>query len=313
MKLFRAAFALVGFCLATFPATADEAVPPSRFGPDDTLGAVNLLTDKHVTRAARLVKTGKTYSLGMVTGRKTPAYPPRSFDIVVLQPGDGKGLPLGSNRMTGNDDLLRTWVGIGSQLDGLGHIGIDHVYYNQLKAEDFVVPTGLAKLGTHLVPPIVTRGVLLDMTAVFNKAMLNEGEVFNTAEIDAAMKRQRVRIGEGDVVLFHTGWHALLGKDDARFGTAEPGLGKAGAQYLASLGVVAVGADTWGVEAVPFEDSSEVFPVHQILLAKNGVYLLENMVTAELQADSAWEFMFVLGQPRFEGSVQAVINPIAIR
>lgn len=291
---------------------AADAVPPSRFGPDDTIGAVNLLTDKKVKQAARLIKAGKTYALGMVTGRDTPAYPPRSFDIVVLQPSDGKGLPQGSNHMTGNDDLLRTWIGIGSQIDGLAHIGIDHVYYNQAKAEDIVRPTGLLRYGTHLIPPIVTRGVLLDMTAVFDKEMLVEGEAFNRSHIEAAMKRQRVKIEEGDVILFHTGWHNLLGKDNARFGAGQPGLGKEGAEYLASLGVVAVGADTWGLEAVPMEDAAEVFPVHQILLAKNGIYILENMVTKALHADEAWEFMFVLGQPRIEGSVQAIINPIAI-
>ncbi len=56
-----------------------------------------------------------------------------------------------------------------------------------------------------------------------------------------------------------------------------------------------------------------MYPVHQVLLARHGVYILENMNTAELAADRAWEFMFVLGQPRFVGAVQVVINPVAIR
>ena len=56
-----------------------------------------------------------------------------------------------------------------------------------------------------------------------------------------------------------------------------------------------------------------MFPVHPELLAKNGVYILENMNTHELAADKAWEFMFVLGQPKVEGAVQAVINPVAIK
>ena len=288
-------------------------VPASRFGPDDTLGAINLLSQDKVLAAARLITQGKTYSLGMVTGRDTPAYPPRSFDLVILQPSDGKGVPQGSNLMTGNDDLLRTWIGIGSQLDGLGHIGINHVYYNQNRAEDFVHPQGLVKFGTHTLPPLVTRGLLLDMTAVFEKNMLSGGEVFNRKEIRAAMKRQGVSIEEGDVVLFHTGWHSMLARSGTDFASMEPGLGKGGARFLAKQGVVAVGADSWGLEAVPFEKASEVFPVHQILLAENGVYILENMVTAELAADQVSEFLFVLGQPRIEGAVQAIINPIAIR
>ena len=60
-----------------------------------------------------------------------------------------------------------TWVGIGSQIDGLGHMGIDHVYYNGLKAEDIVAPTGLKKLSTDKLPPIVSRGVLIDLTRYF--------------------------------------------------------------------------------------------------------------------------------------------------
>ena len=78
------------------------------------------------------------------------------------------------------------------------------------------------------------------------------------------------------------------------------------------LDVVAVGADTWGVEVVPFE-SKNLFEVHQILLAMNGTYILENMDTAELAKDKAYEFLFVLGQPRFKGGVQSMINPVAIR
>jgi kynurenine formamidase len=93
----------------------------------------------------------------------------------------------------------------------------------------------------------------------------------------------------------------------------EPGLGISGAHYLAELGVVAVGADTWALEALPSEDPKRVFPVHGILLTKYGIYILENMVTHELAADGVDEFMFTLGVPKLEGAVQAIINPLAIR
>jgi kynurenine formamidase len=77
--------------------------------------------------------------------------------------------------------------------------------------------------------------------------------------------------------------------------------------------VVAVGGDGWAVEAIPPEDPNEAFPVHQILLARNGIYILENMNVGPLAADKGYEFLFVLGQPKFAGAVQAIINPIAIR
>ncbi|MDZ7827340.1 MAG: cyclase family protein [Gammaproteobacteria bacterium] len=231
----------------------------------------------------------------------------------MLQPGDGTGRPMGANRATGNDDLLRTWMGIGSQIDGLGHMGTEHRYYNGLKAEDFVRARGLEKLGTHAIPPIVTRGVLLDMTAHYDADPVPAGTAFGPEAIEAAARAQGVTLEEADVVLFHTGWQALAETDVERFMTGEPGLGVAGARHLAEIGVVAVGADTWAVEALPHEDPEQVFPVHVELLARNGIYILENMNTAELAADEGWTFLFVLGQPRFEGAVQAVINPVAIR
>ncbi|MYA17847.1 MAG: cyclase family protein, partial [Gammaproteobacteria bacterium] len=240
-------------------------------------------------------------------------YPPRHYAITVIQPGQDLGPTMGANRATGNDDLLYTWMGIGSQLDGLGHMGIDHVYYNGLHAKDFVTTKGLTALSIEKIPPMVGRGVLLDMTRHFGENPLPAGTVFNEAEIKAQATAQGVEIGKGDVVLFHTGWLNLAGVDNETFMGGEPGLGMGGAKYLASLDVVAVGADTWGLEAVPHENPELMFPVHPELLAKNGIYILENMDVRALAADEGWEFLFVLGQPRFEGAVQAVINPVAIR
>jgi kynurenine formamidase len=159
----------------------------------------------------------------------------------------------------------------------------------------------------------VTRGVLLDMAALRGVETVPEGTAYNRAEIDAAAKRQGTEIRKGDVVIFHSGWHAVREKDPDRWWQMHPGPGVAGAQYLADLGVVAVGADSTAVEVLPSENEARPFEVHQVLLAKNGVYILENMWTNELAADGVHEFLFVLGQPKFVGAVQMVVNPIAIR
>ena len=159
---------------------------------------------------------------------------------------------------------------------------------------------------------MVTRGVLLDMAAYYNTDVVKEGTAFNVKEIEEVAKKQGVEIRQGDVVIFHTGWLSLIGKDDKRYSAGEPGLGVEGAKYLTGKGVVAIGADTWAVEAIPFE-SKNVFEVHQILLPMTGTYILENMNTAELAEDKAYEFLFVLGVPRISGGVQGMINPVAIR
>ena len=315
--------------LATSPAaptTAQEAPPPvgaaptgepawypSRYGKDDTLGAVNLLRPEKALAAAKLVRTGKSYALGVETGRDTPAFGTRTFQLFAVASGDGSGATTGANRAVFNDDWMLTWLGIGSQIDGLGHLGIDHRYYNGLAVADFWRPEGLVKLGLHELPPIVTRGVLLDVAALRGVERLPAGTAIDRATLEAAARRQSVVLESGDVVLVHTGWQALAAESPTEFLAGEPGIDVSAATYLAELGAVAVGADTWGVEVFPNPDASQVFPVHQTLLAKHGVYFLENMNTSELAADEAYTFMFVLGIPRFVGAVQMVINPVAIR
>ena len=309
--------ATVSICLLVLafatPLRAEDDWYPSRYGADDRLGAINNLSPAKVLEAAQLVRTGKTYALGVVTGRETPAFGTRSFQIVTMTAGDASAPGQGPNLMTGNDDLLLTWLGIGTQLDGLGHLGIDHRYYNGTPVSEFLRPDGLLEFGTHTLPPIVTRGVLLDMAGLLGVDRLAAGTAINRQEIDAAALRQGVGLRHGDVVILNTGWQALAESDPELFLAGEPGLGVDGAEYLAGLGVVAVGADSWALEVLPSEDEALVYPVHQLLLAKNGVYILENVRTDELVADEAWEFLFVLGQPRFEGAVQMVINPVAIR
>ncbi len=304
--------AALALAWTTGPVDAQQDWKKSKWGPTDEIGAANYITPELVVKAAQLVKTGKTYQLGIETNSKTPAFPPRTFKITIVQPGQAGSPGLGPSKLTYNDDIIDGWVGVGSQLDGLGHIGIEHVYYNGNKLDDFVDPTGLKKFGMEKVPPLVARGILLDMAAHYGTDVVKEGTAFNSAEIEAVAKKQGIEIRQGDVVIFHTGWVSLIGKDDKRYASVQPGLGLDGAKHLVSKGVLAVGADTWGLEVVPFE-TPDIFPVHQELIPKSGTYILENMNTGPLAADKAYEFLFVLGPSRITGAVQAIINPIAIR
>jgi kynurenine formamidase len=275
------------------------------------MGALNNISPQNVLAAAKLVKRGKAMRMGIETNSKTPAFPPRTFAITVLTPGQEYGRSLGETRTNYNDDIIAGWVGIGSQLDGLGHIGIDGVYYNCSKATDFVTAAGLKKFGMETVPAIATRGVILDMVGLTGRDPVPEGSAFNRKEIEAAMARQKIApIGRGDVVIFYTGWTKLIGKDDKRYGSVEPGLGIDGARHLASLGVAMVGADTWGLEVLPFEDPKKIFHVHQILIAENGIMILENVNAEQAVKDGVYEGLFTLGPSRITGAVQAIINPV---
>jgi kynurenine formamidase len=292
---------------------AIQSCHKSKWGPNDQIGALNNITTANVTEAAKLIKRGKSIRMGIETNSKTPAFPPRTFAITVLTPGQEYGGTLGDTKTNYHDDIIMGWVGIGSQLDGLGHIGIDSVYYNCLAGRDVVTAGGLKKLGIENVPAIATRGVILDMVGLTGKDPVPEGTAFNKKEIDAALQRQgNMKINKGDVVIFYTGWTKLIGKDDKRYGSVEPGLGIEGAQYLASLNVAMVGADTWGLEVIPFEDPKKIFHVHQILLPMNGIYILENVNAEEAVKDKVYEGLFTLGPSRITGAVQAIINPIFV-
>ncbi|HUT51277.1 MAG TPA: cyclase family protein [Alphaproteobacteria bacterium] len=311
---------LAASAMLTLAATASaQDWTKSKWGPKDEIGAMNLITPKSVLQAAKLIKTGKTYNLGIIVDSKTPAFPPRSMSITILQPNQIRTTGLGPTKTTYNDDIFMGWLGIGPQIDGLGHIGVDHVYYNGNKDKDFAKANGLTKLGIEKYPPIVGRGVLLDMAGYYSVKIVKEGRPYTREDIVGAAKKQGVEIRKGDIVLFHSGWLNLLdGKDGTtkdlkRYGSVEPGLGKTGAAYLISKEVVAVGGDTWGLEAVPFEKGVGVFEIHQMLIPKNGIVILETIDTRELVKDRGWEFLFVLGPARIRGAVQMIINPIAIR
>ncbi|SDJ45764.1 cyclase family protein [Salipiger marinus] len=288
----------------------------TRWGEGDELGAANHMTPERVKQAAGLVTEGKVYSLGMIVGADTPAFPPRSLSLTILQPGQNGNSGLGDNTFTYNDDIFMGWLGIGPQIDGLGHSGEDHLYYGGRSYDDFAPASGLTELGLDKLPGLVGRGVMLDMAAYFGTDMVEGGTPYTADDIRAAAEAQGVELREGDVVLFNSNWMNLLdgdSPDPQTFGAIEPGLGVSGAEYLAEIGVMAVGADTWGMEVVPAETEGQAFRAHQILQTHNGIYILENMDTRALAADGVHEFLFVLGQARVKGAVQMIINPIAIR
>jgi kynurenine formamidase len=305
----------VALALSAGPALAQEC-KPSKWGADDEAGAVNLVTPERVKAAAALIKEGKTHPLGIVVDPNMPAFPPRGMMLQIVQPNQQGGRDLTQDfgwPVVYNDDIAQLWFGIGPQLDGLGHLGEDGAYYNCNTVEDISALTGLKKLGIHTVPPMVGRGVLVDIARHRGVETLNAGDAIGSDEIKAAAAAQGVTFREGDIILIHTGWtDAKLASDPTAWVSGEPGLNNEAAVYLASLNPVAVGADTWGVEAVPPAPGDKVFYGHVTFLKENGIFILETMNTGPLAAQGVNEFMFVLGQARVKGAVQMIINPIAM-
>ena len=292
---------------------AAETCKTSKWGADDEIGSANLMTPATVLQASKLIKQGKTQHLGVIIDKNTPAFGPRSLSLQIIQPGQEWGRSSFPNGFNYNDDVFQGWFGIGSQLDGLSHPGQHGMFYNCNAGKDFVRTDGVTKMGIEKVPPMVARGVVLDMAAHAGVDYLKGGEYFSVADVEAVQKKQGTPIREGDVVLFHTGWtENMMTQNPQTWGTEEPGLSEEVAQYLVEKNVVAVGADTWGVDVVPPQHKDNIFAGHIILMVNNGIYMLETMQTGPLVRDKAFEFFFVLGPHRVRGSVQAMIDPIAI-
>src|SRR5947209_17755538 len=137
--------------------------------------------------------------------------------------------------MVYHDEMFSGEIGqIGTQLDGLGHVGVringDDYFYNGFRRSEFGKPYGLEKLGVENVGVFFTRGVLVDAAGFKGVARLKAGEVVTPADIEGALKMQGVEAGEGDVVLIHTGHGQRWMKGNAAYSAGEPGIGLAAAR-----------------------------------------------------------------------------------
>jgi kynurenine formamidase len=289
---------------------------PSEWGPEDQRGAANRLTPQKVEEAARLICTGKVYQLGHVYEQGMPLAGKRHFSLTI--PGSPTGGPDGENRIVYHDEMFSGEIGqVGTQLDGLGHIGVrmagDDYFYNGYRRSEFGKAYGLEKLGIEHVGVFFTRGVLADVAAYKGVPRLKIGEVVTAEDLEGTLKKEGVRVGEGDVVLLRTGHGQLWMKDNDTFGKGEPGLGVAAARWLCERKIVLVGSDTWATEVVPPENKDRPFEVHQVLLTRHGVYNLENLDLEELAREQVYEFAFVFAPLRLKGASGSPGNPIAVR
>lgn len=305
----------------TFGAVAAEKWWPSKYGKDDVLGAGNLITPEKVKQAAALIKEGKTYSLIHDLEKDMPMYGSRVFALRgTAAPGLPNGEALGDNKVIWNDDFLATEIGqVGSQFDALGHFGVrtkdGDRYYNGVTGKELNHPFGLKKLGIETVKPFFTRGILVDVEA-YKGRMLDKGEEVKVADIKGALKKQGFdadSISSGDVVLIHTGWGSLWKKDNARYLSGEPGIGLEAAKWLAEKGVAIVGGDSTSMEVVPNPNPKKFYDVHEFLIVKNGIHIMECMATERLAADKVTEFAFSYTPVPVKGATGSPANALAIR
>ena len=267
--------------LCVSPCLMAEECEYSEWGRDDQIGAANRITPERTVAAAALVKVGASHPLGIVITPGMPAYPPRYTQLQVVQPEHPYRTDASHKlgwKISANDDLVQMWLGTGPQIDGLGHLGEDGEFYNCHQGADFAAITGLTKLDVSQIPPMVARGVLINVAKHFAVPHLSPAQPISTEDLQNAMTEQNITVREGDVILLHTGYtDAYLEADPQLWGSTIPGITNDAARYLASLKPLAVGADTWGLGAVPPKPGDQVFYDHVILLKQNGIYILETI------------------------------------
>lgn len=289
---------------------------PSPWGAEDEVGASHRITPAKVLEAAKLIKTGKIYRLGMNIEVGIPLFGQRHVSLTI--PGGPTGGPFGDQKLMYNDEMFSGEIGqVGSQFDGLGHIGAyvgnEIRYYNGFTQEQVGGAYGLKKLGVHNVKPFFTRGILLDIAALKGGTRLAIGYVITVDDIKQALAKQGIKEpGEGDVVLFRTGHMQLWKKDNAEFNKGHAGPGETAARWLVERKVACVGADTWAVEAVPGEHEKRPFACHVIWVAMHGIHIIENQNLEELAQDKVYEFAWSFNPLPLVGGTGSPGNSVAI-
>ncbi len=297
---------------------------PSPWGADDQAGASNRITADVILNAVQLVQKGTVYELGHVYERDMPLFGDRTYSMFI--PSSPTGGPFGENNLLMyHDDFLCAEIGqVGTQFDGLGHIGTkmqmadgttQDIFYNGIPVEEMRNPYGLLKLGIEHVKPFVTRGIIIDIAGYKGVDHLDHSYEVTVADIRGALERQGMAesgISEGDALFFRYGWSKLWNDHD-EYNTNPPGIGMEASAWIIEQKPSMIGSDQWCSEVIPNPDPLLTFPVHQELITKNGIFNLENMVLEDPVADGVYELLFVFTPTRFKGGTGSPGRPIGIR
>ena len=224
----------------------------------------------------RLVREGRLYDLAHVLDENVPAFPGRYFrqTLVTTAHHANAAVCLGENHVNWVTEIVSATTQLGTHLDALSHLQIGDRGYNGWTVAELAGPTGVKRLGAETIPQIVTRGFLVDVSHLD----LGVGDVIAVEHLGG------IDPEPGDAVLFHTGWGAHWADPEA---------------YLAG-------------GPVPAEDPARPYEVPQRLNAVHGVFVVENLNTAELARDGVTEFALVLTHPKLRGATGAWTSPIAL-
>lgn len=289
-----------------------------RWGDDDEMGALNLITLEKRVEAAKSVVTGEVVSCA-----RELAVHPNAENLspalhMMIRAGDDCLIP-GVNFETAMDFVGVAFHGMAtSHIDALCHVFVDGKMYNGF-SKDEVKSTG-ARRGSIMCARdgITSRGVLLDMPRTLGVEWLEPGTGITIEQLEAAEAAQEVRVGEGDVLLIGTGRDARR-EAVGPWSPTETGLAGLHAEcvpWLKDRGVAVLGCDGISDQLPPLGIPDWFMPIHQCALVALGVHLLDNLRLDRLAEacarESRWSFQFTVAPLRVEMATGSPVNPIAV-
>lgn len=319
--LIRTAIA-VGALLLSSAALAQTGKPgKSPWGPDDEIGALNRLTESSVLEALKLISSGKVYDLSVEYFVGMPSYDfngqPR-YQIWNVHTPQGTivdnttGLGDEVNELiTYSGSAISMYAHTGTHVDALAHYGIRGKIWNGFESDKYLGDRGWRRGGVENYPPIIARGVMLDIAALKEVDMLPPGYGITAADIDGAIKKQGLSVREGDVVMVRTGRMQIFDDRDA-YMKRTPGLTRESSNHLADMGVIMVGADNISTDVSPSTESPNYIPVHSSMLTERGVPIMQNVFLEELASDGVDRFVWIGAPLKFRGADGGPMRPIAI-
>ena len=279
-----------------------------RWGPDDQLGTLNLVTPEVRVRATRLVEAGEVVSLAKPLDVRASALNPRpAWHVMHLE----------TERPYAAADGLHLVVhGLANtHLDALGHMYLDGVGYNGFRQDDIVSMEGLTALDVSaMAAGVLTRGVLLDVAAVRGRRWLDPGELVDAPLLEAAAERQGVRVESGDALFVHVGLERREAEEGPEDPSVRAGLDVSAVEWLHDHQVAVYSGDC--IERFPEHPGPVPMPLHQIGIARMGLALLDAPRMAGLveacERLGRWTFLLTLAPLVVRGGTGSPVNPLAV-
>ena len=283
-----------------------------RWGEDDVLGAVNLITAETRVNAAALVTQGVSVSLAHDTLTEEAVDNPSPFELEVTATGVGATpeFPFCVDRFS------TLYHGFGtSHLDAICHMFHDGKMFNG-HSQDEVTEEGARKYSIHhMRDGILARGVLMDIPRLKGVPYLEPGTPIYPADLDAWEAMAGLKVGSGDVVLIHTGrWKLREANGPWKIEENAAGLHASCVRWLRQRDVAILGSDA-ASDVIPSGIEGVQLPVHQLVLVAMGMPIFDNLdleaVSEEAARQNRWEFMLTAAPLRVVGGTGSPLNPIA--